>query len=101
MANERWPLAEVTKIYEQPFNELLYKAHSIYRENHDVNAMKLAKLLSIKTGACPEDCGYCSQSGHYNTHAEKEKLMSVEEVLDKAKEAKASGAKRFCMGAAW
>lgn len=100
-SNERWSLAAITEIYEQPFNTLLYKAHSIHKENHDANALHLAKLLSIKTGACPEDCGYCSQSGHHKTALEKEKLMSVDEVLAKAAEAKANGAKRFCMGAAW
>ncbi|WP_347252173.1 biotin synthase BioB [Legionella sp.] len=99
--SHRWTLAEVARIYEQPFNTLLYTAHSIHKENHDANALQLAKLLSIKTGACPEDCGYCSQSGHYTTHIEKEKLMTVEQVLAKAAEAKANGAKRFCMGAAW
>lgn len=99
--SERWTLDEIRSIYEQPFNSLLYAAHSIHKENHDENTLQLAKLLSIKTGACPEDCGYCSQSGHYKTHTEKEKLMSVEQVLVKAGEAKANGAKRFCMGAAW
>ncbi|ARG97542.1 biotin synthase BioB [Legionella micdadei] len=97
----RWTLAEVTAIYEQPFNTLLYTAHSIHKENHDANALQLAKLLSIKTGACPENCGYCAQSGHYATHVEKEKLMTVDQVLAKAAEAKENGAKRFCMGAAW
>lgn len=100
-SNERWTLEEIKKIYEQSFNTLIYAAHSIHKENHDANVLQLAKLLSIKTGACPEDCGYCSQSGHYATHIEKEKLMSVEQVLVKAKEAKENGAKRFCMGAAW
>lgn len=100
-ANERWTLDEITRIYEQPFNTLLDAAHRVHKENHDANALQLAKLLSIKTGACPEDCGYCSQSGHYKTHVEKEKLMTVEDVLTKAREAKAEGAKRFCMGAAW
>ncbi len=99
--NERWTLDQIATIYEQPFNTLLYTAHSIHKENHDANALQLAKLLSIKTGACPEDCGYCSQSGHYQTHVEKEKLMTVDEVVAKAAEAKANGAKRFCMGAAW
>lgn len=99
--NERWTLAEIKEIYELPFNTLLDKAHSIHKENHDANALQLAKLLSIKTGACPEDCGYCSQSGHHKTKLEKEKLMSVDQVLAKASEAKANGAKRFCMGAAW
>jgi biotin synthase len=99
--SERWPLDEIKTIYEQPFNSLLYTAHSIHKLHHEVNALQLAKLLNIKTGACPEDCGYCAQSGHYQTHVEKEKLLSVEQVLSKAHEAKANGAKRFCMGAAW
>lgn len=94
-------IAEITTIYEQPFNSLLDQAHNIHKANHEANKVQLAKLLSIKTGACPEDCGYCSQSGHYKTHVEKEKLMAVDEVLKKASEAKANGAKRFCMGAAW
>jgi biotin synthase len=100
-SSERWTMSEIKNIYEQPFNTLLYKAHSIHKDNHEANTLQLAKLLSIKTGACPEDCGYCSQSGRYKTHIEKEKLMSVEQVLAKAGEAKANGAKRFCMGAAW
>lgn len=99
--NERWTMAKIKEIYEQPFNTLLYQAHSIHKQNHDANALQLAKLLSIKTGACPEDCGYCSQSGHHKTGLEKEKLLSVEQVLAKAEEAKSQGAKRFCMGAAW
>ncbi|HHF7343848.1 TPA: biotin synthase BioB [Legionella feeleii] len=99
--NSRWTFDEVASIYEQPFNDLIYAAHGVHKSNHPANSLQLAKLLSIKTGACPEDCGYCSQSGHYKTHVEKEKLMSVEQVLAKAEEAKESGAKRFCMGAAW
>lgn len=98
---KKWSISEIEAIYQQPFNDLLYKAHTIHREFHDSNSLQFATLLSIKTGACPEDCGYCSQSGHYKTHVEKEKLMSVEEVLQSAKEAKEGGAKRFCMGAAW
>ena len=97
----RWTMDEVRALYEQPFNDLLHKAHVIHREHHPDNTLQLAKLLSIKTGACPEDCGYCSQSGHHKTHVEKEKLMSIEQVLDSAREAKAQGASRFCMGAAW
>ena len=100
-SSERWTLSKIKSIYEQAFNSLLDAAHSVHKENHDANAMQLAKLLSIKTGACPEDCGYCSQSGHHQTRVEKEKLMSVDAVLAKASEAKANGAKRFCMGAAW
>lgn len=98
---QRWTVGEVTKIYMQPFNDLLYSAHSIHREHHDPNKIQLAKLLSIKTGACPEDCGYCSQSGHHNAKLKKESLISVSEVIEKARLAKAEGATRFCMGAAW
>jgi biotin synthase len=98
---KNWTISEISKIYEQPFNDLLHQAHSIHKEYHDSNSLQFATLLSIKTGACPEDCGYCSQSGHVKTHVEKEKLMSVSEVLKSAQEAKEGGAKRFCMGAAW
>ncbi|USQ12687.1 biotin synthase BioB [Legionella lytica] len=98
---KKWSTSEITAIYEQSFNDLLNQAHSIHRENHDANALQFATLLSIKTGACPEDCGYCSQSGHHQTHVEKEKLMTVDAVLKSAQEAKDGGAKRFCMGAAW
>ncbi|WP_051546165.1 biotin synthase BioB [Legionella lansingensis] len=99
--HRHWTISEITAIYEQSFNDLLYEAHRIHREHHPANVVQLAKLLSIKTGACPENCGYCSQSGHYQTHVEKEKLMTVDQVLAKAQEAKDNGAKRFCMGAAW
>lgn len=98
---ERWTTEEITAIYVQPFNDLLFNAQTIHRQHHNPNKMKLAKLLSIKTGACPEDCGYCSQSGHYDTKLTKEKLMSLEEVRTKATIAKEEGATRFCMGAAW
>lgn len=98
---ERWTIEDITAIYTQPFNDLLFNAQTIHRQNHNPNKMKLAKLLSIKTGACPEDCGYCSQSGHYDTKLTKEKLMSIDEVKIKAQLAKEEGATRFCMGAAW
>ncbi|VEG90104.1 biotin synthase BioB [Legionella spiritensis] len=96
-----WTFNDILTIYTQPFNDLLHSAHQIHREHHPANTLQVATLLSIKTGACPEDCGYCSQSGHHKTHVEKEKLMSVEQVLAKAREAMEGGAKRFCMGAAW
>lgn len=96
-----WTTEDVTAIYTQPFNDLLYAAHLVHREHHNPNKMQLAKLLSIKTGACPEDCGYCSQSGHHSANIKKEKLMSVDDVLTKAKLAKEEGATRFCMGAGW
>lgn len=98
---ERWSIADVTAIYNQPFNDLLYQAHTIHREHHQPNTLQMATLLSIKTGACPEDCGYCSQSGHHSAALEKEKLMAVDDVLVRAREAKEGGATRFCMGAAW
>ena len=96
-----WTIDDVTAIYEQPFNDLLYAAHTTHLLHHQTNTLQLATLLSIKTGACPEDCGYCSQSGHHKTHVEKEKLMSIDQVLASAQAAKEGGATRFCMGAAW
>ncbi|KTC65664.1 Biotin synthase (plasmid) [Legionella adelaidensis] len=91
----------VKQIYTQPFNDLLNQAHTVHRLHHDPNQIEKAMLLSIKTGACPEDCGYCSQSGHHTTHVIKEKLMAVEKIVERAREAKEKGASRFCMGAAW
>ena len=91
----------VREIYQLPFNDLLYKAHQTHRAHHPANKIQVAELLSIKTGACPEDCGYCSQSGHFKTHVEKEKLLPVETVMEKALCAKSRGATRYCMGAAW
>jgi biotin synthase len=99
--SKRWSISDVLSIYTQPFHDLLYEAHTTHRLHHPANTLQMATLLSIKTGACPEDCGYCSQSGHHATHVEKEKLLSVEQVLAHAKAAKEGGATRFCMGAAW
>ncbi len=100
-AKKKWSISEVSAIYQQSFNDLLHQAHTTHRAHHEPNSLQFATLLSIKTGACPEDCGYCSQSGHFKTHVEKEKLMPIEQVLQIAQEAKDGGAKRFCMGAAW
>ncbi len=100
-SSQRWSVAQATEIYTLPFPELLYQAQTVHRAHHDPARIQLAQLLSIKTGACPEDCGYCAQSGHHATHVEKEKLLCVEDVLAKAQEAKANGATRFCMGGAW
>jgi biotin synthase len=97
----RWQMEDVTRIYQQPFNDLLFEAHTIHRQYHQANQLQMARLLSIKTGACPEDCGYCSQSGHHKTKIEKEKLLSVDDVLSSARKARDEGATRFCMGAAW
>ncbi|PJI48360.1 MAG: biotin synthase BioB [Pseudomonas sp.] len=96
-----WTLAEVRSLFEQPFNDLLFQAQSMHRAHFDPNRVQVSTLLSIKTGACPEDCKYCPQSGHYNTGLDKEKLMEVQKVLQAAAEAKAIGSTRFCMGAAW
>jgi biotin synthase len=96
-----WTKQEVQALFELPFNDLLFQAQTVHRQNFDPNEVQVSTLLSIKTGACPEDCKYCPQSGHYNTGLEKEKLMQVEAVLEKAKQAKEKGSSRFCMGAAW
>ncbi|MBV1875101.1 MAG: biotin synthase BioB [Cycloclasticus sp.] len=96
-----WPLKKIQALFDLPFNDLLFKAQTIHRENFDPNAVQISTLLSIKTGACPEDCSYCPQSVRYDTGLEKEALMEIRAVVDAAKEAKANGASRFCMGAAW
>jgi len=96
-----WQINEIKALFELPFNDLLFKAHSIHREAFDPNKVQVSSLLNIKTGACPEDCSYCSQSSKYDTGLEREKLMEVEEVLKQAQNAKNKGATRFCMGAAW
>lgn len=96
-----WQKQEVTTIYETPFMELLYWAQTVHKEHFSPNAIQLCSLLSVKTGACPEDCKYCPQSGHYKTGLQKEKLMSLETVQQHAQAAKEQGSTRFCMGAAW
>lgn len=96
-----WTPHEVQALFDQPFNDLLFQAQSVHRANFDPNQVQISTLLSIKTGACPEDCKYCPQSNRYDTGLEKEKLMEVEKVLAEARDAKAQGASRFCMGAAW
>ena len=98
-----WTADEVLEILESPFLDLMYRAQTIHRQYHEENTVQLASLLSIKTGACPEDCKYCPQSAHYakKTGLKKEPLMDVDAVLEKAKQAKEHGATRFCMGAAW
>jgi biotin synthase len=96
-----WPRQEILDLFNLPFNDLLFRAQSVHRWHFDPNRVQVSTLLSIKTGACPEDCKYCPQSGHYNTGLEKEKLLAVEKVLEEARAAKQQGASRFCMGAAW
>lgn len=102
MTRHNWTLNEAKELFALPFIELLYQAHNIHRQNFNPNYLQLSTLLSIKTGTCPEDCGYCPQSGHHKKVAlKKQKLMDVDVVIQKAKAAKQQGASRFCMGAAW
>jgi biotin synthase len=99
--NARWPLADVQALFDQPFMDLLFRAQQMHREHFDASEVQLSTLLSIKTGGCAEDCGYCPQSAHFDTGVESSKLMPLQEVIDAAQAAKAQGATRFCMGAAW
>lgn len=96
-----WRQGEIEALFALPFNDLLFRAHTVHRENFAPNTVQISTLLSIKTGACPEDCAYCPQSAHYNTGLEKERLLDTQTVLAAAEEAQRSGATRFCMGAAW
>ena len=96
-----WTVAEVNALFSLPFNDLLFQAQTIHRQHFDANYVQVSTLLSIKTGACPEDCKYCPQSARYDTGLEKERLMEIEKVIQRAKEAKQAGSTRFCMGAAW
>ena len=96
-----WTRAEVRALFALPFPELMFRAAQVHRENFDPTEVQISTLLSIKTGGCPEDCAYCPQAARYDTGVTAEKLMSVEAVLTEAAAAKASGASRFCMGAAW
>src|SRR5690554_6385650 len=96
-----WQREEIAEVFALPVNDLIFKAASIHRQHFDPNQMQVSTLLSIKTGACPEDCKYCSQSVHNDTNLEREKLLAVEKVLGAAKQAKVDGATRFCMGAGW
>lgn len=97
----RWPLEQVEALFDLPFNDLLFRAQQVHREHFDPNQLQLSSLLSIKTGACPEDCKYCPQSARYQTGLQAERLMRVEKIVEAAQVAKANGAARFCMGAAW
>jgi biotin synthase len=96
-----WTRAEVEALFELPFTELLHRAATVHRQHFDPAEVQVSTLLSVKTGGCPEDCAYCPQAQRYHTGVEAQKLMSTETVLEKARQAKAAGASRFCMGAAW
>lgn len=98
---QRWTVAQIVALFEMPFNDLMHQAQTVHRENFDPNAVQVSTLLSIKTGGCSEDCGYCPQAARYHTDVENEPLMPIDEVLAAARAAKESGASRFCMGAAW
>ena len=97
----RWQVQSIEALFNLPFNDLLFQAQLVHREHFDPNAVQLSTLLSIKTGGCPEDCGYCPQSAKYNTGVNSEKLMPLNDVIQAAQAAKNQGASRFCMGAAW
>ena len=100
-SSQRWSVAQVEALLQLPFADLLYRAQQTHRENFDANAVQLSTLLSIKTGGCSEDCGYCPQAARYHTGVENQPLMALNDVLDAARAAKVAGASRFCMGAAW
>ena len=97
----RWRVDEIVALFELPFSDLMHRAQTVHRENFNPNTVQVSTLLSIKTGGCSEDCGYCPQAARYHTEVEDEPLMKLEDVLAAAKEAQNSGATRFCMGAAW
>ncbi|HBH65515.1 biotin synthase BioB [Erwinia persicina] len=97
----RWTLSQAQALFDKPFLELMFEAQQTHRQHFDPRQVQVSTLLSIKTGACPEDCKYCPQSARYKTGLESERLMEVEEVLSSARKAKAAGSGRFCMGAAW
>jgi biotin synthase len=101
IAAQRWPVEKVEELFNLPFNELLFRAQQVHRENFDPQEVELATLMSIKTGGCPEDCGYCPQAQRYDTGVQAQKILELETVLAAAKQAKEHGATRFCMGAAW
>ncbi len=96
-----WQLDEIKALFHLPFNDLIFQAQSLHRQYFDPNEIQISSLLSIKTGACSEDCGYCPQSARYDADLQPEALLPIEEVLETAKRAKEQGASRFCMGAAW
>lgn len=96
-----WQREEILELFDKPMNDLLFEAQRIHREHFDPNEIQVSSLLSIKTGACPEDCGYCPQSSHHHTEIQRERLLPLEEVVATAQAAKENGATRFCMGAAW
>ncbi len=100
-AGGRWSVEQIKALFDLPFNDLLYRAQSVHRQHFDPNAVQLSTLLSVKTGGCPEDCGYCPQAARHHTDIDNQDILSVDEVVAAARAARQSGATRFCMGAAW
>ena len=100
-ASATWTVSAVEALFDLPFNDLMFQAQNIHRQHFDANVVQLSTLVSIKTGGCSEDCGYCPQSARYHTGVENQDLLPLESVLQAAQTAKANGASRFCMGAAW
>jgi biotin synthase len=96
-----WSVADIEALLNAPFNDLLFRAQTVHRQFHDANGVQLSTLISVKTGGCPEDCGYCPQAARYHTGVENQDMLSLDEVVTAAAAAKAKGASRFCMGAAW
>src|SRR5262245_65058555 len=96
-----WTRAEIRGLFQLPFSELMFRAQSLHRKYFDAREVRISTLLSIKTGGCPEDCAYCPQSAKFDTGVKAEKVMDLDAVLAEARVAKAGGASRFCMGAAW
>ncbi len=99
--SEFWDVAEIEALLNTPFNDLIFRAQTAHRQYHDPNGVQLSTLISVKTGGCPEDCGYCPQAARYHTEVENQDMLSVDEVVSAAAAAKDKGASRFCMGAAW
>jgi biotin synthase len=97
----QWPISQIQMLLDLPFNDLIYRAQTIHRQFHDPNEIQLSTLISVKTGGCPEDCGYCPQAARYHTGVENQSMLSLDTVVTAAKAAKDHGATRFCMGAAW
>ena len=100
-ASRRWSVPVIQALLDLPFNDLIHRAQSVHRQHHDANAVQLSTLISVKTGGCSEDCGYCPQAARYHTNVESQDMLRLEEVVESAAAAKTQGATRFCMGAAW
>ena len=101
MESSCWDVQRIEALLDLPFSDLIHRAQSVHRQYHDPNGVQLSTLISVKTGGCSEDCGYCPQAARYHTGVENQEMLTLDEVLAAAAEAKARGASRFCMGAAW